>query len=341
MFKKDSWHRFFVMLLMISVLIVVVFYISITNGTYDMSVSEVIRTLLGLDTSREFKLVVFEFRLPRIITALLVGLGLSIAGLVVQGITKNPLADPGIMGINSGAGLAIIIFMYFFQGSIKTTSIIGSLSMPFFGLVGGLASALLIYVFAWKGGRLDSQRLILCGIAIGSGLGALSLFLSLKMSASDFEMASVWINGSIWNANWRSVYSIVPWFVVLLPIIIKKAYVLDLFQLEESSVKSLGISTEKEKAILLLACIGLISSCVSVSGNIGFVGLIAPHIAKRLVGIHHHKAVFVCGAVGMLMVLLSDYIGRTFFQPVELPVGIIVSLIGVPYFVYLLFKGKV
>jgi iron complex transport system permease protein len=338
--SKDSVLRFTTTLLIILFLIVVAFYISITNGTYDISIADVFKTLLRIETTRDYDLVIFEFRLPRIVIAALVGLGLSIAGLIIQGITKNGLADPGIMGINSGAGAAIIVFMFFFQGSLKTTSLVTSFSMPFFGLVGGLSASLFIYLFAWKNGRLDPQRLILCGLAVSSGLGALSLFLSLRMNAQDFEMAAVWINGSIWNANWRNIYAMLPWFLIILPIIIKRAYVLDLFQLEESSVKSLGVSTEREKAILLLCAIGLVSACVSVSGNIGFVGLLAPHIAKRLVGIHHHRAVPICGAAGVLLVLISDFIGKTFFQPTQLPVGIVISLIGVPCFICLLVRSK-
>lgn len=337
---KGSIGRYTGILLALAGLIFLAFYMGITNGTYDISIGDVFKTLLRISPTGDHDLVIFQFRLPRIVVAMMVGLGLSIAGIVIQGLTQNGLADPGIMGINAGAGAAIIIFMFFFQGSAKSTSWAASLSIPVFGLVGGLASALFVYAFAWKGGRLDAQRLLLCGIAAGAGLGALSLYLSLRMNASDYEMASVWINGSIWNANWRNITSMIPWFVVLLPLILWKAYILDLFQMEESTVKSLGVSVEKEKAILLLSCIGLVSACVSVSGNIGFVGLIAPHIAKRLVGIHHHRAVPVCGGVGILLVLLSDFIGKTFFQPVELPVGIVISLIGVPYFVYLLLKGK-
>ena len=162
----------------------------------------------------------------------------------------------------------------------------------------------------------------------------------MRMSATDFEMAKVWTSDSIWNANWQSIASMMPWFIIILPVVISKAYMLDIFQLEESTVKSLGASTEKEKLILLLGCIGLVSACVSISGNISFVGLIAPHIAKKLVGIHHNRALPVSGAVGMLLVLVSDFIGKTFFQPVELPVGIVISIIGVPYFIYLLLKTK-
>ncbi|MEW8955925.1 FecCD family ABC transporter permease [Clostridium sp.] len=339
--RKDSLKRYSTVVFVSIILILAFMYISITNGTYDLSIKDIIDTLFRINPDPNNDLVIFEFRLPRIVIGALVGFGFGIAGTVIQGITKNGLADPGILGINAGAGMAIVLFIFLFQGKFDGGGWLSTLSMPLFGLVGGLTSAVLIYLFAWKDGRLDTQRLILVGIAISSGLGAVSLFISLKMNASDFEMATVWINGSIWNANWKYILSIMPWVVLLFPVILKKAFILDLFQLEENTVKSLGISTEREKAILLLSAIGIVSACVSVSGNIGFVGLLAPHIAKSLVGINHRRVIPVAGLVGTILVMVSDFIGKTIFAPAELSVGIVISIIGIPYFVYLLLRSKV
>lgn len=337
---RDSRQRYVVTFSVILFLVVVAIYISLTNGTFDMTVMDVIQTIFRMNPVPKHDLVIFDFRLPRIVIAALVGLGLGIAGAVIQGVTRNGLAEPGILGINAGAGAAIVVFMFFFQGQIKSTDWFSIMIMPLFGLVGGLCTAILIYSFSWKSGRLDSQRLLLTGIAIGSGFGAFSLYLSLKMKATDFEMAAVWVSGSIYNANWKYIVAMLPWFILLIPIIKRKTYLLDMFQLEETSIKSLGISVEKEKSILLLSAIGLVSACVSVSGSIGFVGLMAPHIAKRLVGIQHNHVIPVCGVIGMLLVIVSDFIAKTVFAPVELSVGIVISIIGVPYFLYLLFKAK-
>jgi iron complex transport system permease protein len=320
------------------VLSVIVAYLSLTSGEFDLSVREVVNTLFRLETTPQRDLVIFDFRLPRIVLGALVGAGLAAAGAVIQGVSRNGLADPGILGINAGAGAAIVTFMFFYQGQIRTTGWSAILAMPFFGLAGGIAAAVLIYLFAWKSGRLDPQRLLLTGIAISSGFGAWTLFLSLKMNASDFEMATVWLSGSIWSANWKFVVSIAPWLIILLPVIYRKSYVLDLFQLHESSAISLGVRTEREKSLLLLASIGMVSACVSISGGIGFVGLLAPHIARRLVGLHHRHMLPVCTIVGMLLVILADYIGKNVVSPAEVPVGIVIAIIGVPYFVTLLMK---
>ncbi len=315
------------------------FYLHITNGAFDMTVWEVVKTLLRIDPNDKFDLVIFDFRLPRIVLAGLVGIGLGIAGAVIQGVTRNGLADPGILGINAGAGAAIVIFMFFFQMSPSSTSY-SVMLMPLFGFVGGSLAAAIIYLFAWRNGILDMQRLILTGIAISSGFGALSLYISLKMNANDYEMAAVWLSGSIYSANWNYVLTIFPWVFLLGILIYRKAHLLDYLQLEETTVKSLGISIEKEKSILLLCSVGLVSACVSVSGSIAFIGLMAPHIAKRLVGIHHRFVIPISAVVGMFLLIVSDYIAKTVFEPSELPVGIVVSIIGIPYFLYLLIKSK-
>ncbi|WP_339260427.1 iron ABC transporter permease [Lysinibacillus sp. FSL K6-3209] len=318
-------------------------YLHITNGVFDMSVMDVLKTLLRIEPNPKFDLVIFEFRLPRIVIAALVGVGLGMAGVVLQGITRNGLADPGILGINAGAGAAVVIFMFFFQFRVVTADISSWLSilmMPIFGFVGGTMAAALIFSFAMKNGHLDMQRLILTGIAMNSGFGALSLFLSLKMNAQDYESAAVWMAGSIYNANWIFVISMLPWLLLLGFYVYRKSYLLDYFQLEEDSITSLGIALEKEKMKLLLASVGLVSACVSVSGSIGFIGLMAPHIAKQLVGIQHRYVMPVSALIGACLLVIADFIGKTVFAPSELAVGIVVSIIGIPYFLYLLVKSK-
>lgn len=308
-----------------------------------MSIVDVLKTLLRVDSNVNYDLVIFEFRLPRIVIAGLVGVGLSIAGVVLQGITRNGLADPGILGINAGAGAAVVIFMFFFQVRLVDADIhswLSVLMMPVFGFAGGAVAAALIFIFAMKNRYLDMQRLILTGIAINSGFGALSMYLSLKMNEKDYESAAVWMAGSIYNANWIFIVSMLPWVIILGIYLYKKAYLLDYFQLEEGSITSLGIEVEKEKIKLLLASVGLVSACVSVSGSIGFIGLMAPHIAKQLVGIRHQYVLPVSALIGATLLIIADFIGKTVFAPAELAVGIVVSIIGIPYFLYLLVKAK-
>jgi len=233
--------------------------------------------------------------------------------------------------------------MYFFQFQAAWTdgsSWMKIMMMPMFGFVGGTLAAALIFFFALKNGHLDMQRLILTGIAINSGFVALSMFISLKMNESDYESAAVWQAGSIYNANWTFIVAMLPWIVLLGIYVYRKSYLLDYFQLEENTVVGLGIQLEKEKVILLLASVGLVSACVSVSGSIGFIGLMAPHIARQLVGIQHKLVMPVSILVGAALLIFSDFVAKTIFAPSELAVGIVVSIIGIPYFLYLLVKAK-
>ncbi|WP_077306109.1 FecCD family ABC transporter permease [Terribacillus halophilus] len=329
--------------LIILAFLLLAIYLHITSGSYTMTLREIFRTLFGLNDDRKLELVIFQFRLPRIVIGALVGAGLGIAGAVMQGVTRNGLADPGILGINAGAGTAIVVYIFFFQEMIQSESIGGWLAvlmMPIFGFIGGLLVALLIFVFSWRQDTLDMQRLILTGIALGTGFGALSLYISLKMNANDFEMAAVWTSGSIYNANWIYIYAMLPWIICLGALLYRKSYLLNYFQLHDNSVRSLGIRNEKEKAILLLASIGLVSACVSVSGGIAFVGLIAPHISRRLVGNDYRYSMPISALTGMVLLVFCDYIAKTVFAPAELAVGIAVSIIGVPYFLYLLARAN-
>lgn len=334
--------RYSLVIIILTLLILLAFYLHLTNGMFDISVIEVFKTLFNLTDNEKFRLVVFEFRLPRIIIAALIGIGLSIAGLFLQGITKNDLADPGILGINSGTGAAVIIYMYFinFNSSGSDGSNFFSIfTMPIFGFLGGFLAAILILLFSKNNNKMDMQRLILTGIGINSGFSAISMIFSMKMNSSDFEFAAIWQAGSIYNANWTFIYMMLPWIIILGVYLYKKVHLLDYFQLEESSIVSLGINLEKEKRKILFACVGLISACVCVSGNIGFIGLMAPHIARQLVGIKHRKLMPVTALVGVFLLIVSDFIAKTVFAPSELAVGIVISIIGIPYFIYLLYKS--
>ncbi|TCL70692.1 bacillibactin ABC transporter integral membrane protein [Hydrogenispora ethanolica] len=338
--REEAWKRYRTVLWTGLGLVLLVTYFSLTHGVMEMTARDVLKTLLRIDPVRRYDLLILEFRLPRIVTAGLVGAALGVAGAAIQGIIRNGLADPGILGINSGAGVGIVTYIVFFQEKIAGTGWLAVMAMPFCGLMGGLGAALLIYYLARQNGRLDPQRLLLTGIAVSSGLGAVILYVTLKMSSGDFQMAAIWLAGSVDKANWRQLAALLPWLGILIPLLIRKAQLLDVFQLEESSVRSLGVAAEKEKAFFLLSAVGLVGACVSVAGGIGFVGLIAPHMARRLAGIAHRRMIPVSGMLGMLLVISADWIARTLFAPAEIAVGIIISLIGAPYFIYLLFTAK-
>jgi iron complex transport system permease protein len=334
--QKHYW-RIYLALIAINLAVV---YVSLTQGVFALTGGELFKTLLNTSDNFQYQLLIFDFRLPRIIAAVITGMALSVAGAVFQGITRNGLADSGVLGINAGAGFGIMIYLALIREKITQVSWEAGLIMPLFGLAGGLVAALGSFFGARQNGKMDSERLLLNGIAIGSGLGAASLYLALKMNVDDFQTATLWMAGNLSNVNWRQILTVLPWIIGLIALILGKVTILDLFQLEEDSATSLGVAIKREKTILLLAGVGLVSVSIFVAGGIGFVGLIAPHLAKRLAGHKHQRLIPICAGIGMLLVTGADLVGRTIFAPSEIAVGLLTALIGAPYFLYLWFKAK-
>ncbi|MBM7839012.1 iron complex transport system permease protein [Alkalihalobacillus xiaoxiensis] len=316
--------------------IIVLFFISLQTGSIPIGTVDVLRTIVGNGTDQH-QLVLFEFRLPRMVIALLIGAALAVSGAILQSVSQNELADPGILGINTGAGLAVVIFIYFFQGSLVGLGSLSIFIMPFFALIGAVFAAFLIYVFAWKKG-ITPVRLILVGIGINAAFSALLIVIQLRMEPNDFMQATIWLTGSIWGTTWSYVWAILPWVLILIPIAFYKARTLNVMQIGTQSAVSLGVPIEKERRTLLLVAVSLAAAGVAVGGGIAFLGLVAPHIARRLVGPKHQVMIPTAALIGALLLLVADMIGRNLLAPSEIPVGIIIAILGAPYFLYLLMR---
>lgn len=322
-------------------LIILIFVaLGLTTGEMHLSLREAAYSLFRISGREEHDLVIFQFRLPRIVLGALLGFTLGLAGSAVQSVTRNGLADPGILGINAGAGMFVVLFMFLIQDRLPSSGTLAVMTMPLFGLAGGLLAAMLIFLLARTSGALDPQKLILVGIAVTAGFSAVTLYASLKMNPQDFERAASWLSGSLNSANWRFVAAVLPWALALTPLLLRKARTLDLLRLGDGSLISLGVSLQRERWLLLFAAAGLVASGVAAAGSIGFVGLIAPHMAARLTGLSHRRSLPVSGLLGAGLVLAADFLGRTVISPAQLPVGIVLSIIGAPYFVWLLARGR-
>lgn len=311
--------------------------ISLGTGHLSMTPSEVWFTLIGEGTDRN-ALLLFQFRLPRIFIAILVGVGMGVSGAIFQGVTQNGLADPGIIGIHSGSGFFVVLYLYII--SLQNTQLTGDsqfsqISLPFAAFVGGLTAAILIYALAWKKG-VTPIRLILVGIGVNAGFSAALLVIQLRMAESDFNRAIVWLSGSIWNSTWSTVWSLLPWILLFLPLAMFKARVLTIMQLGDDMATGLGTSIEKERIYLIVIGVALASASVAAAGGISFLGLLAPHLARRLVGGKYQRLIPITACIGASLLLFSDTIARTLLAPTEIPVGLLVSVLGAPYFIYLL-----
>ncbi|MED0660168.1 iron ABC transporter permease [Bacillus smithii] len=319
------------------ILILFTILISLQLGSFSIKPLEVVQTFLGQGTRKQ-EIVLFSMRLPRIVMAILVGTALAVSGAILQSITKNDLADPGIMGISSGAALAVVMYIYFMNGNVYDgVSNLTIWTMPVVAFFGSILGAVLIYLFAWKKG-INPTRLILIGIGINSAFQALMIIFQLRFTTQEFNRVMVWISGSIWGTSWIYVITILPWIIVFLFFAIYKARFLDVFLLGDHLSIGLGVQVEKARRILILFAVALAGVATSVAGTISFLGLISPHIARKLVGPKHKLLLPVSALVGTLLLLISDTIARNIVAPAEIPVGIVVSIIGVPYFLYLMVK---
>ncbi|WP_078394320.1 FecCD family ABC transporter permease [Shouchella patagoniensis] len=334
--KKTFLKRPTTIMGMLIVAIVVLFFVSLQTGAIQISPTQVVRTLFGYGTERD-ALVLFEFRLPRMVIALLIGAGLAVSGAILQSISQNDLADPGILGINTGAGLAVVIFIFFFQGSLTGLGGFSVFIMPFFALIGALVAAILIYVLAWKQG-ITPVRLILVGIGLNAAFSALLIVIQLRMEPNDFMQATIWLTGSIWGTTWTYVWAVLPWILILIPLAFYKARTLNVMQIGTQSAVSLGVPLERERRTLLILAVSLAAVSVAVGGGIAFLGLVAPHIARRLVGPRHEVLIPAAALTGALILLTADMIGRNLLAPSEIPVGIVIAILGAPYFLYLLMR---
>ncbi|MNN28340.1 Iron-uptake system permease protein FeuC [compost metagenome] len=294
------------------------------------------RTLVGIGTDKQ-ELILFEFRLPRIVISVLIGMGMAVAGCIFQGISRNPLADPGVLGINAGAGLAVTLFISFYP----TTTSAPVYMMPVLAFLGAAGAATLIYVLSFKKNYgLLPIRMVLVGIAVAAGINAAMIVLQLRLRPENFQMLQIWLVGSIWGTSWKYVLVLLPWLIVLLPYVFLKSRALNVLNLGDQTATGLGTPLERSRLGLLAAAVGLTGACVAVGGGISFVGLIAPHLARRLVGPKHEYLLPASALAGGLLVILGDTLGRWVLQPAEIPTGIVVAIIGAPYFLYLLTKSR-
>ncbi|RDY67699.1 iron ABC transporter permease [Halobacillus trueperi] len=333
---KRKNRKAFLTMGLLAVLIVITLLVSLHTGVIQIGPLDVFRTMLGLGSERQ-ELVLFDFRLPRLVIAMLVGAGLAVSGAILQGVSQNGLADPGILGINAGAGFAVVLYIYFSQGASTSLGTLSIFIMPFMAMIGAAAAAFLIYVLAWKKG-VTPVRLILVGIGVNAAFGAVLIVFQLKMNPRDFMQATIWLSGSIWGTNWKYVLAVLPWMLLLIPFALYKARFLNVLSLGDQLATGLGTRVERERRILLLVAVGLAGASVAVAGSIAFLGLVAPHLTRRLIGPKHELLIPSSALIGALLLLTADMIGRNLLAPSEIPVGIVVSALGAPYFIYLLMK---
>ncbi|MHA4766910.1 FecCD family ABC transporter permease [Bacillus altitudinis] len=309
---------------------------SLNTGTLKLSPLVVVKTLFGFGDFQS-ETVLFDYRLPRIVVTILAGIGLGIAGGILQSLSRNPLADPGIIGLNAGAAFGLIIFVTYLHVLEGNPSLL----IPLFTFGGGLLAAAVIVLLAYdRHEGLVPIRLILVGIAVAAGFSALTLYLSLKLDEDTYTFASRWLVGNVWGRDWIHVLALLPWIVCLVPLTLMQSSTLNALTLGDAVASSVGVRVQRKRLLLLTLAVGLASASVSMTGGIGFIGLVAPHLARRLVGSLHQYFLPVSALLGLLILVSADTLGRSIFAPNAIPAGVVVAFIGAPYFLYLLTKTK-
>lgn len=316
-------------LLLLLVILAALAVVSVAIGSAGYSVPEILKAVVSPDQS-PIKIIVLSLRLPRMILAILIGASLAASGALLQSVMRNPLADPGTIGVSAGAGTAATTILLLFPSL--------SASVPVFAFGGAALACVLIYVMAWKEG-VDPTRIILSGVAINSVLGAYNSLLQL-LNSDSLQGVLAFMNGSLSGKSWYqvkilAVYSIIG--LILSFFCIRSANTL---QLGDEMAKSLGLKVNASRVFLSAVSAFLAAATVSVAGMIGFVGLVVPHIARLLVGSNYKSMLPVSIVLGSVVLLAADTVGRTVVPGMEIPVGIIMSVCGGPFFLYMLRKGS-
>ena len=325
--------------ILISLLVItgIVFIVSTGLGDMKLSPLTVLSVFLGGGSDLE-QLVVQSFRLPRIIVALMVGIALAVAGGILQGMIRNPLASPDILGITGGASVAVVSFLTLFSDTNNSLTV--SIKwLPLAAFVGAVVIALLVYFLAWKNG-VSPIRIVLIGIGISALMQALTTLMMIMGPIYRASQANIWITGTVYGSSWNNVAILVPWTIIFIAIAFFMVKNINILELGDDIATGVGGRIQRHRFVLLLISTALVGGAVAFAGGIGFVGLMAPHMARRLVGSSFGALLPVSALIGGILVMLADLIGRTMFSPLEIPAGVFTAGIGAPYFIYLLFKTR-
>ena len=321
--SRTAWRV--TILILFAFLAVLGAFLSLTKGSSVITMSQIVELLLnpGMDPQSQ---IIWNIRMPRTIVGALVVINLSLSGAILQAIMRNPLADPHIIGISSGAGLAGVVIMILFPA-------LEYLITPV-AFVGAMLAAICIYILAWKNG-IKPVRIILAGVAVSAflsaGISGLMIFYSDRVHG-----ALMWMVGGLAARSWPHVSIILPYAAIGLVLALASASYLNILQLGDEMARGLGVNVEVTRIVMTAIAALLAASAVSVVGLLGFVGLVVPHAARLLIGSDYRFLLPAAALLGVAIVTLSDTFARVIFAPIELPVGIIMAFLGAPFFLFLL-----
>ena len=318
---------------MLAATLLAVFWLSLALGDVAVPAPAIWGALVAADgTPETARVIIGDLRLPRALTGALVGASLGVAGTICQAIMRNPLADPGIVGINAGAALAATLVI------VELGTLPESL-LPWFAFAGALIMASLIFGLSWRDGT-TSLRIILVGIGLSAFAGAGASFISTFGEIAKVQRAMVWLAGSLQDSRWSKLPYLLTWAGPPAVLVWLAARELDLVAIGDDMARGRGQSVNGLRAAMILAAAMICGAAVAAAGLIAFVGLAAPHIARALVGPRHVVLLPAAALVGAILVLASDLIARGAMPPLQFPVGVVTALLGTPFFGVLLWRRR-
>lgn len=320
--------------IVLAVAAAVLLWTDINAGYRSISLEELGQILTG-QASQSLTYTIVELRLPRVLTALLVGIGLAVAGCLLQGVSRNDMADPGVLGINAGAGLLVATFIVLVPAGVVSAEF----ALPVLAFAGSLAVAFAGWRLSVVRGVSSPKRLLLIGVALATGLSSVTSLLMLQLSDGDYAFVQNWIAGNIWGASWPNVVLLAVGLAILVAVALFFARTLNVLALGSQAATGLGVNVRRTSEGLLAVAVGCSGLCCAVGGGLTFVGLVCPHLARRLVGPNFRVLIPATVLVGAVLMLAADIVSRTLLAPNEIPVGLVAAVIGAPYFLYLLAKS--
>ncbi|MFP5020446.1 FecCD family ABC transporter permease [Pseudonocardia phyllosphaerae] len=326
-----------VVLVVSAVVLVLAASVNMGRGDYPIAITDVLATLFGGGDAGQ-QLVVLQLRLPRTLVGALVGGALAVSGAILQSIARNPLASPDIIGVQWGASAAAVFVIVLGGGASGVGGAFASLGIPLAALVGGLVSAALVYVLAWRRG-IQGYRLVLIGIGIQAVLVAAVNWLLTVAQIYQAAQAQVWINGSLNARSWDEAIPLAIAMAVLVPVSLVLTHLLGGLRFDDDTARGLGIRVDAARSWLLLVSVGLASVATAAAGPISFVALVTPQIARRLCRVGS-PPIAVSLVLGAALTVVADLIARTALGSVELPVGIVTAVLGAPYLLFLLSRAR-
>jgi iron complex transport system permease protein len=321
-------------------LLPVVALLSLTVGTVSISWVEALRAVVGSSSTTQIDTILFDIRLPRILLAIFVGAVLATTGAVMQGLFRNPLADPSLIGVSSGASVGASLMIVTAGGFIQGGALVGLSLVSIGAFVGGFTATLLVYRLATSGMGTSVTTMLLAGIAIGALAGALNSLLSYFSDNDMLRQISLWQMGNLSGASWLKVSIMGVVTILLMGLFPRDSRALNALLLGESEARHLGINVQRVKRrLIVLTALG-VGVSVAVAGLVGFVGLIMPHIIRLMIGPDHRWLIPASGLAGAILLVVADSLARVVVIPAELPTGILTAILGAPFFVALLLQQR-